>query len=113
MITIYHNPRCKKSREGIAFLDANNQEYNVIKYLETGITIDTLKKIIAKLNISPLDLVRKTESIWKSDFKGNNMSDNAVLEAMVKHPKLIERPIVINGKNAVIARPTEAILKLL
>ncbi|SHH62838.1 arsenate reductase (glutaredoxin) [Winogradskyella jejuensis] len=109
MIQILHNPRCQKSREGLQLLEATNNEFEVIKYLDNPLTILELKSIISKLGISPLDLVRKNEVIWKSDYKGKNLSDEDIITAMVKHPKLIERPIVINKNKAVVGRPTEAI----
>lgn len=113
MIKIYHNPRCQKSREGLATLEASGQPFEVIKYLDQPVSQEELTEIITKLGIEPIDLVRKNEAIWKSDFKGKKLSNKAIIEAMVMHPKLIERPIVINGKDAVIGRPAENILKII
>ena len=113
MIRIYHNPRCRKSREGLALLEDAGQEFEVIKYLETPLSKADLSAIIAKLAIKPLDLIRKNEAIWKSDYKGKTLSDEAIIEAMVEHPKLIERPIVVNGDAAVIGRPKELILDII
>ena len=113
MIEIYHNPRCSKSRQGLAILQESGKEYEVIKYLEEELTSIELEEIIIKLGIKPIDLVRKNEPIWKSDFKGKSLSDNEIIAAMVNHPKLIERPIVINGEKAVVGRPPESILEII
>ncbi|WP_179339019.1 arsenate reductase (glutaredoxin) [Winogradskyella ludwigii] len=113
MIKIYHNPRCSKSRQGLSLLEESGKEFEIIKYLEDQLTKKDLEDIISKLDIKPIDLIRKNEAIWKSDYKGKTLTDKEVIEAMVKHPKLIERPIVINGTKAVIGRPTEAILEII
>lgn len=110
---IYHNPRCSKSREGLAILEASKVNFETIQYLETPITKDELIHIIQLLNISPIDLVRKNEAVWKENFKGKKMSDSEVIMAMVHNPKLIERPIVINNGKAVIGRPPELIKTIL
>ncbi|HLW40837.1 MAG TPA: arsenate reductase (glutaredoxin) [Flavobacterium sp.] len=109
MIKIYHNPRCSKSREGLCLLNDLNQEAEVINYIENPLTFDELKKLIALLNISPIELVRTKETIWKEQFKNQNLTDEQIIQAMVDFPKLIERPIVVNGNKAVIARPAEKI----
>ena len=113
MITIYHNPRCRKSREGLAIVEASGQDFEIIKYLDDPLTADALAGIISKLGIAPMDLVRKNEAIWKSDYKGKTMSDAQIIDAMVQHPKLIERPIVINNTKAVVGRPPETINTIL
>lgn len=113
MITIYHNPRCSKSRQGLEILENSGKEFEVVKYLDEPISEEQLKEIISLLGIQPIDLVRKNEAIWKSDFKGKELSDNEIISAMVKHPKLIERPIVVNNGNAVIGRPAENIKALI
>ncbi|WP_375235362.1 arsenate reductase (glutaredoxin) [Winogradskyella sp.] len=113
MIQILHNPRCRKSREGLALLEAEGQDFMVIKYLEDKLTVKNLTTIISKLDISPIDLVRKNEAIWKSEFKGKDLNDAQIIEAMVANPKLIERPIVINKNKAVIGRPLDAIKTIL
>lgn len=109
MITIYHNNRCSKSRQGLSILEASGKDFEVIKYLENTPTETELRAIIKLLDIAPINLVRKNETIWKTDFKGKDLSDDAIISAMVNHPKLIERPIVINNKKAVIGRPPEKI----
>lgn len=113
MIKIYHNPRCKKSREGLATLKNSEKEFKIIKYLEKIPTEKELLEIIKMLAISPIQLVRKTEKVWKDHFKGKELTDAEIITAMIQNPKLIERPIVINNNKAVIGRPVENILKLL
>ncbi|WP_339751802.1 arsenate reductase (glutaredoxin) [uncultured Winogradskyella sp.] len=113
MTTIYHNPRCSKSRQGLVLLEESGIEFEIIKYLDGNITIKELETIISKLGIKPLDLVRQNEAIWKSDYKGKTLSDQQIIEAMVANPKLIERPIVINGNKAVVGRPPETILNII
>lgn len=105
MIKIYHNSRCRKSREGLAFLENSGKKFEVVNYLEDIPTKDELKNIINCLDIKPINLVRKSEAIWKEKFKNMPLSDEEIIEAMIAYPKLIERPIIINGKSAVIGRP--------
>jgi arsenate reductase len=107
MIQIYHNPRCSKSRDCLAFMDGNQQTYEVINYLDTPPTADELKAIIKKLGIKPIELVRTKELLWNEKFKGRKLTNAQLIKAMVKYPILIERPIVVNGDKAVIARPVE------
>jgi len=113
MIQIYHNNRCSKSRCGLQILEDSGKEFQVVKYLEDIPTREELKSIIKLLGISPIDLVRKNEAIWKEHYKGKNLTDNEIIDAMASNPKLIERPIVINGNKAVIGRPPESILDIL
>ncbi|MGR7814156.1 arsenate reductase (glutaredoxin) [Lacinutrix undariae] len=113
MIQIYHNPRCSKSREGLQILENEGKPYEVIKYLDNVPSKKELTHIVSLLNISPIDLVRKNEVIWKSDFKGKTLSDSQIIDAMIAHPKLIERPIVINENRAIIGRPPSAIIDII
>ncbi len=113
MITIYHNPRCSKSREGLGLLENSGKEFEIKKYMETPISEEKLKEIVSLLGIKPIDLVRKNEAIWKSEFKSKTLTDTQVIKAMLKNPKLIERPIVINDKQAVIGRPPVKILDII
>lgn len=112
MIKIYHNPRCRKSREGVQFLEEQGKDFEIIKYLENPLSFDELENILQKLNINPEKLVRKNEKIWKENFKGKTLSDNEIIHAMVKNPKLIERPLIVYKNKAVIGRPAEKILSL-
>lgn len=113
MIKIYHNPRCSKSRQGVAVLENSKKEFEIIKYLEAIPSEKELAEIINLLGISPIDLVRKNEKTWKENFKDKELSDAEIIKAMVQNPKLIERPIIINKKKAVIGRPSENILSIL
>tara|TARA_R110002073_G_scaffold17446_8_gene65740 strand:- start:1444 stop:1785 length:342 start_codon:yes stop_codon:yes gene_type:complete len=113
MIKIYHNNRCSKSRQGLQVLEKSGKEFEVIKYLENVPTAKELEDIINLLGISPIELVRKNETIWKGNYKNKALSDNELIEAMVNNPKLIERPIIINDDKAVIGRPPEKILDIL
>ena len=113
MISIYHNPRCSKSRQGLALLEESGKDFKIIKYLEDKLSVEKLEDIISKLGIKPIELIRKNEAIWKSDYKGKILSDKEIIEAMVTNPKLIERPIVINGTKAVVGRPPETILSII
>ena len=108
-VEIYHNPRCRKSREALAYLEQKGQSPSVRLYLENPLTFDELKTLIQKLNIKPLALIRKNEADYKDNFKGIELSDTKWIEAMVKYPKLIERPIVVYGAKAVVARPASLI----
>lgn len=113
MITIYHNPRCGKSRDCLAFVQNSNLEYEVIKYLETPFNRDELIKIIGKLKIKPIELVRTKEAVWVEKYKTAILSDAEIIQAMIDHPILIERPIAVKGNKAVIARPLEKIKEIL
>lgn len=113
MIQIYHNPRCTKSRQGVAALEASGEPFEIINYLEDVPTKKDLKTILGYLKLPAEKLVRKNEAIWKEHYRGKTLSEEQVIEAMVTYPKLIERPIVLKGNKAVIGRPTENIWELL
>ena len=93
----------------MAILENSRKDFKVIKYLEKTISKEELHTIIKKLNISPIEIVRKNEKIWKENFKGKELSNNDIVNAMVAYPKLIERPIVIDNNKAIIGRPPEII----
>jgi arsenate reductase len=113
MIKIYHNPRCSKSRQGVKIIENSKQKFVTIFYLENILKESELKKIIDLLKISPIELVRKNEKIWKENYKGKELSDREIIKAMIENPKLIERPIVINNDKAIIGRPPENILSII
>ena len=110
---IYHNPRCAKSRQTLALLQDHGVEPEVILYLSAIPSHDELQSLLTKLGISPLQLIRKGEAIWKENFKGKELSDDELIKAMIAHPKLIERPIVVQGQKAVLGRRPENVLELL
>jgi len=113
MIKIYHNNRCSKSRCGLQILEESGKEFTVVKYLEDIPTVQEIKHLIELLGIAPINLVRKNEVIWKESYKGKTLSDDEIIEAMLLNPKLIERPIIVNGNKAVIGRPPENILDII
>lgn len=115
--TLYHNPRCSKSRATLALLQEHGVEPVVVEYLKTPPSASELKSLLSKLKLKPGDLVRKGEDVYKEIFGGNlstsGPSDAELIAAMVKHPVLIERPIVVKGDRAAIGRPPENVLSLL
>lgn len=113
MITIYHNPRCRKSRETLAIIEASGQPFELIEYLKTPLGRDQLEDLLQKLQMNPEQLLRKGEAVWKTQYKGNSLEDDEILTAMTQHPKLIERPIVVKGSRAILGRPPENVKDLL
>jgi arsenate reductase len=111
-LTIYHNPKCSKSRETLVLLRAHRVEPRIVEYLKTPPTAAELKSVVAKLGIRPEQLVRKGEPVYKSNYAGRSLSDAEWIEAMVKNPILIERPIVVAGRKAAIGRPPESVLTI-
>lgn len=109
MIEVYHNPRCGKSRNCLAFLENSNQEYKIIKYLEKTPDAEELKSLLKKLNLNAIELVRQKEKIWIENFKNTTLTEDAIIQAMVANPILIERPIIIKGNKAIIAREMDKI----
>ncbi len=113
MITIYHNPRCSKSRECLQLLELQDKPLTITKYLDQPLTKKEIRSLITKLKIKPIELVRQKEEIWTKEFAGKELTDEDVIDALRKHPILIERPIVVNGRKAVIARPAERIYEII
>ena len=113
MIKIYHNNRCSKSRCGLEILENSGKDFEIVNYLKNSPSEKELTKLIKLLKISPIELVRKNESIWKENYKSKELSETAIIKAMSMHPKLIERPIIINGNKAVIGRPPEKIIDII
>jgi len=110
---IYHNPRCSKSRQTLSLIQENGVEPEVVLYLENIPTANEMKDLLSKLAISPMQLIRKGETAWKENYKGKELSDEQIIEAMIDNPKLIERPIVVKDNKAVLGRPPENVLELL
>lgn len=114
MIALYHNPRCSKSRDALSLLRDKGIEPEIVLYLETPPNAKTLKALLAKLGISARDLLRKSEDAYKElNLADTTLSEAALIKAMVENPKLIERPIAINGDKAVVGRPPENVLTIL
>jgi arsenate reductase len=112
MIKIYHNPRCRKSREALKYLEDKGASFEVIQYLQNPLTGQELSDLINKLNISPIDLIRKEEALWKTQFKDKNLDKEALIDLMIKEPRLMQRPIIEFQDMAVIARPIIALENL-
>jgi len=110
---IYHNPRCSKSRQALNLLIDNDVNPDIYEYLKTPPTAGELEEVINMLGIKPFDLIRKGEAIYKEKYKDKELSDKQWIKAMIEYPKLIERPIVIDGNRARLGRPPERILELL
>ncbi|RED92453.1 arsenate reductase (glutaredoxin) [Marinoscillum furvescens] len=113
MVRIFHNPRCRKSRETLNLLEEKGEMITIIEYLKTPPAKKELQEIVEMLGIKPEQLVRKGEPIYKEQFKGKTLSDEEWIEALVENPKLIERPIVIKDGKAEIGRPPEKVLDIL
>ena len=112
-VTIWHNPRCSKSRQTLALLEDSGLEVNVRLYLEHPPTADEIRNALKLLDMEPRHLMRKGEAEYKEQKLADEESDDALITAMVNTPKLIERPIVFNGHKARIGRPPEGILEIL
>ena len=112
-LTIYHNPKCSKSREALALLESRGISARIVKYLETPPTAAELSALVRMLGIPAEALVRKGEEIYKSKYAGRTLTDAEWIAAMVEHPILIERPIVVAGERAVVGRPPDRVLTLL
>lgn len=113
MIELLHNPRCGKSREGVALLEESGKPFEITKYLDNPLTEKELTSLIQKLNIPPIELVRQKEKIWIEQFKGKSLSDSAIIKAIASYPILMERPILITENKAVIGRPPQKIIEFL
>jgi arsenate reductase len=113
MIQIYHNPRCGKSRNCLAFIEQTNKEYEIIPYLTETPTFDELKVLLEKLNLQPVQLVRVKEKIWIDNYKGKELTNDQIIQAMTANPILIERPIVIKDGKAIIGRDLELVASFL
>ncbi len=111
---IYHNPRCSKSRQALALLEEHGVVPEIIRYLETPPTAAELADLLDKLGLQPRDLMRQKEAEYKELGLDNpGLSNDALIAAMIAHPKLIERPIVVKGSKAALGRPPESVLTLL
>lgn len=107
MIKIYHNPRCRKSREGLEYLQNKTGDIDIVEYLKTGLTKEVLKEILLKSNLKPLDLIRTQEEIFKKELKGKSFTDEEWLDIIIENPKLLQRPLIVGKHKAVLAQPAE------
>lgn len=110
---IYHNPRCSKSRQTLQILKDNGIEPQIIEYLKESPSTEELTEVLSYLELNATDIIRKGESIYKENYKGKDLSNEEWIKVLVNHPKLIERPIVIKNKKAILGRPPENVLKLI
>jgi arsenate reductase len=109
MIQIYHNPRCGKSRNCLAFIQESEKEYEIINYLQETPSFDELHALLEKLDLEPIQLVRQKEKIWIENYKNKQLSEDEIIQAMVLNPILIERPIVVIGDKAIIGRELDKV----
>lgn len=110
---IWHNNRCGKSRSALQILEEKGVKPEVVKYLEDTPSAKEIKDVLKKAGIKAHDLIRTGEDVYKEKYKGKNLSEEEWIQAMVENPILIERPVVIHGNKAVIARPPERVLEIL
>lgn len=105
MITIYLNPRCSKSREGLDIIKNSGKEFKIREYLKEPLNEFEVGSLLSKLNLSPVEIIRTNENIWKENFKDLDLRNGELIKILAKNPKLIERPIVEKENSTVIGRP--------
>ena len=110
---IYYNPRCSKSRQTLKIIKESGQEVEIIEYLKTPPTAEELEEVLLKLNLPVEYLIRTGEEIYKTEYKGKELTDAEWIQALVEHPKMLERPIVVKDDKAILGRPPENVQKLL
>lgn len=106
MLVILHNNRCGKSRECVAFVENSNRDYEIVDYIKTPLKFTEIKALLKKLKLNPIDVVRTNEPEWLP-YKNDIPSPDDIVRLIAKHPILLQRPIVINGSKAIIARPAD------
>ena len=109
---IYHNPKCSKSRQTLAIIEEKTSKFEIVEYLQNPLKFNDYELLLIKLNLKPIDIVRKNEKIWKDNYRGEEMGDYDIITALVDNPKLMERPIVTTTTKAIIGRPPENVLEL-
>ena len=112
-LTIYHNPRCRKSREAIQYMERRGVSFKIVKYLDQLFDLNTLGEVLKKIDMKPSEILRRNEILWKKEYDGNNLSEDHILKLLVEQPRLIERPIVTLGNKGVLARPIENLIEFL
>ncbi len=112
MLTIYHNPRCAKSREGLNYLREHGFACEVVEYLDNPLTAGDLKRILMKLNLKPVQVIRTQEELYRKELKGKTFTDEEWIDLIVGNPKLLQRPLVEGKYKAVIAIPASRIQEL-
>lgn len=113
-MTLYHNPRCSKSRQALALLQERGVEPDVVRYLENPLTAEALQTLLQQLGMGPRELLRTGEKIYKElNLREEGLSEQALINAIAEHPILMERPVLVSGNRAVIGRPPERVLELI
>jgi len=113
MFTIYHNPKCAKSRAGLNYIKEKGLEYQVIEYMKDILSRKELKDLLMKLNKSPKEIIRTQEDVYEEKFRSKNFTDEEWITILIENPKLIQRPIVVTGYKAILAQPADEIDRLL
>ena len=113
MITIYHNPRCSKSREGLNLIKDSGQDFEIRDYTKDPLSEKEIRALLKSLKMVPMELIRTDEKVWKENYKGKDLNDEELVRIMTQHPSLIQRPIVVKDEKAVVGRPSENISDLL
>ena len=112
-LTVYHNPRCRKSREVIQYLEDKGLSFDIVKYLEQSFNKNTLVELLNKIEKKPSEILRKNEVLWKKEYASKGLSEDQILQLLVEQPILIERPIVTTTDKGVLARPIENLMEFL
>ena len=113
MIRIYHNPRCRKSRAGLEYLQDKTGDFETIDYIRNGISREEIREILAKMNTPPSNLVRTQKDYYKKKLKGKDIPDEDWIDILAENPRLIQRPIIVTEHKAVLGQPPENIDNLL
>ena len=113
MYTIYHNPRCRKSREALQYLEDQSATLKIVNYLNESLKKAELKAILNQIGLQPREIVRKNEADWKAVPNRNELTEDQILEVLVEFPKTIERPIVTSNNKGVLARPLENLISFM
>ncbi|MGE5426566.1 MAG: arsenate reductase (glutaredoxin), partial [Methylococcaceae bacterium] len=112
LLKIYYNPRCSKSREGLLYIEQKGYEYELINYMKNGLSAKEIKDFLNKSGLEVTAIIRTNEELYKQQYKGLELSEEEWIKVLVENPQLLQRPLVIKGTHAVIARPAEEIQKL-
>ena len=113
MFTIYHNPRCRKSREALQYLEDQNCEVKIVNYLKEPFTKERLQVVLDQIKLKPSEVLRKNETEWKTLPNKNQLNENEILDILIRFPKTLERPVVIDENSGVFARPLENLISFL